>query len=158
MSDDEQMRARMLAYTTRVRELVGKDGWMVQGVFPTEPGDVWLAYTVGLTDAGLPELFMAGLSGGQLHGLLNALAARHIAREIVAGATVRGVGSVPLRVIGAPRAPIGFARQLYGVRASAVQVVWPDDEGRWPGTPRWRANPVQPLFGDVWWIGRGEFG
>lgn len=125
--------------------------WAVTGVL----GDAAhppIAYTSGLTDLGRPELVMTGLPP-RLAGLLLDHAA-----QIVAGDAGFGAGStIPARlrqrvsltaidVIDA--SPMRLTRVLYGLRFDAVQLVWPDDAGRYP----WQAGyaipqQVQPLLG-----------
>jgi hypothetical protein len=143
---------RMRAYEARMRALIVEHGWVVQGVFPVDAADVWLGYTVGMTAAGLPELVISGLGGEQLQAVLNLFAKRHVGQEIRAGDTVDGVVNVPVRAIAGLRAPISFARRMYGpVRADAVQLVWPDDAGLFPGEPGYAEAMRQELFGQVWW-------
>jgi flagellar hook protein FlgE len=56
-----------------VQKMIGEHGWAVIGVFPTAQDDgVPFAYTVGLTDKGLPELAVYGLdpvTGGAISPL-----------------------------------------------------------------------------------------
>lgn len=61
----------------QLRALIAEFGWAVVGV---EHGFVPFAYTVGLTESGLPELLLEGIgptSGGQ--DILNELAKRQVA-------------------------------------------------------------------------------
>lgn len=51
--------------------LVRQNGWAVQGVSGRRP----FAYTVGLTDCGLPELVVTGMRDGPAATLLHSVAA-----------------------------------------------------------------------------------
>jgi hypothetical protein len=151
-----QQRQRFLRQAAAA---IAEHGWAVQGVAPDGPDDVPFAYTLGMTPAGLPELAISGLTFDLMRALLNAVAVRHLAGDgYEPGQTVEpfddeaGQVQVPLRVIAAPRAEVGVARALFGPAVRAVQLVWPDRFGAWPGTGRWRPQAVsQELFGDPWW-------
>lgn len=141
------------AHLLHVREVIGKHGWAVQGVFPTKADELWFSYTVGLTEAalGLPELAVSGLPGEQGQQVLNLAAVRHVEDRFRVGDTVEGVVSVPLRVIDAMRAPVGIAARMYGSRPIVLQLVWPDDNEQWPGSPSYSSKFRQELFGWPWW-------
>ena len=145
-----QFNARLDTYLRdTVLPTIAKHGWMIQGVFPREGDiDVPFAYTVGLTEAGLPELVIAGLGWPDAGHILNDAARRHTADEILPGATVDGVASVPFRAVAAPLAEVNMARNLYGAdRVRAVQLVWPDAGGAYPGEPGWAlGDGVQPIY------------
>lgn len=144
---DAEWEARLGAYLDRCRALIAEHGWMVQGVFPTvdEPGPGF-AYTVGLTANGRPELVVSGLGYEQGGAILNAAARRHLADELRPGMVVEGIASVPFTVVAAPHAEIGMVRNLYGDRAEAVQLVWPDRGGNYPGDPGWTLGDGQPIY------------
>ncbi|MBM7366991.1 DUF4262 domain-containing protein [Gordonia hydrophobica] len=125
--------------------------WAVTGVL----GDAAhppIAYTSGLTEHGRPELVMTGLPP-RLAGLL----LDYAAQAVVGDPTFGAGSSVPARlrrpvslhaidVIDAD--PLRLTRVLYGLRFNAVQLVWPDDEGRYPWEPRYAIPAqVQPLLG-----------
>ena len=125
--------------------------WAVTGVL----GDAAhppIAYTSGLTDLGRPELVMTGLPP-RLGGLL----LDHAAQSVVGDPAFGAGSSVPARL----RRPVALraidvidagsmrlTRILYGLRFEAVQLVWPDDEGRYPWQPGYAIpTQVQPLLG-----------
>lgn len=141
------------AHLLHVREVIAEHGWAVQGVFPTTADELWFSYTVGLTEAalGLPELAVSGLPGEQGQQVLNLVAQRHVKDRLRVGDTVEGVVSVPLRVIDAMRAPVGIARRMYRSRPIVLQLVWPDDNEQWPGSPFYGKQFRQELFGLPWW-------
>lgn len=138
-------------------EYIERHGWAVQAVTPTDEDVLGgYAHTVGLTRSGRPELLVSGLPAALAGEVLNAAAADHRQQALDAGGTWTGGSSTVFRVIAAPQADLGgVARRLYGDRAHAVQLVWPDAAGVYPGTSRWVAD-VQPLFGPPWWNRSGR--
>ncbi len=146
---DEQMGD----YQGRIDAVIKEYGWMVQGVFPNGPEQgIGFAYTIGLTEAGLPELLISGTYNEQAKNLLNAIAKRHAGQELKHGDTLDDMANVPFRVIDAPQASVGIAERRYGAgKVRVLQLVWPDSHGLWPGSPfGWPAEP-QELFGTRWW-------
>jgi len=109
--------------------------------------DLGFFYTVGLTAASRSELCLSALSPPLSAHLLNAAVKIHLGAELKHGDEIHDLSSVPLRVISAPEVKMNVARALYGPRAHAVQLVWPDDEGSWPPSSRM----AQRLFGEPWW-------
>ncbi len=129
-------------FVQRLRQQVAEQGWMVLGVFASaEAPDItpW-HYTVGLTDAGLPELLVSGLGPTQGQEILNTAAARHIRDEIVVG-MLDDVASMPLKVVPGPTGEcvqqawnyVGDPRRREPGRVRVLQLVWPDVDGRFPG-------------------------
>jgi hypothetical protein len=145
-----EFNARLDVYLTgKVLPIIREHGWMIQGVFPTANDPcVGFSYTVGLTAAGLPELVISGLPHETGGAILNDAARRHLADEILPGATVDDIASVPFRAVDAPLAEVNMARNLYGDdRVRAVQLVWPDAGGFYPGEPGWSlGDGVQPIY------------
>lgn len=147
---------RMQAYFQKVAEIVRRDGWMIQGVFPAGPGDgPGFAYTIGLSDAGLPELLMTGnLDHKVLQQLLNSAAAIHLKQELKPGGVVKDIASVDFRVVACgPDAPVQQAhnyardpeRRLGKVKV--LQLLWPDKAGAYPDTIFWTtASGDQPMY------------
>jgi hypothetical protein len=142
------MKNRFDAYDRHCRKIISEHGWMVQGVFPAEDdqGEPF-AYTVGLTAAGRAELVIAGLPMETAQQLLNDAAKRSLTRELRAGDVLEEVASAPLRVVEAPSAEVNMARHLYrGRQVSALQLVWPDRDGAFPGEPEWSMGDAQPIY------------
>jgi hypothetical protein len=151
---------RVAGYQQRVARLIAEHGWMVQGVFPVEgdgPEVVPFGYTIGLTQAGLPELMISGWLGPEAtQRLLNEAARRHLSREFEPGSLVSGVAAegVVLRVRWASaRAPVQQARNFFeGPPVNRVvrvlQLVWPDSGGRYAGEAGYSVEPrmAQELF------------
>lgn len=139
---------RLDAYDRMSLATIAEHGWMIQGVFPTEadPG-VEFAYTVGLTVAGLPELVISGLPLELAGTLLNDAARHSMGSEVKPGDVLNNIASVPFKVIAAPKAPVNLARHLYSPdTVLALQLVWPDDQGSYPGDAGWTLGDAQEVF------------
>lgn len=139
---------RLDAYDRSCMAMIAEHGWMVQGVFPTanDPG-VGFCYTVGLTVAALPELVISGLPHETAATLLNLAGERSLGAEFKAGDVLDGIAGVPLRVVAAPSAAVNMARHLYGFgRVVALQLVWPDTAGAYPGDAGWSLGEAQEVF------------
>jgi Domain of unknown function (DUF4262) len=124
------------AYLVTVREGIARHGWMLQAVFPVEAGDgPPFVYTAGLAALGHPELVVYGLPHDTGGVILNELGRRvRAGRRLVHGErlddVVEGFQVEVLAV--ADNQPLGVARRLYGPGVRALQIVYPDAEGRWP--------------------------
>lgn len=120
------------------RAKIAAHGWTVIAVFPTadNPGPSF-AYTVGLSERGLPELSVYGLPGRVAHPLLNEVARRMVEskRALETGERIEGVlvDDVALVAVAMSDATeLNLVREIYGSVAAAVQVVWPDAHGLLP--------------------------
>jgi len=139
----------------RVRAMIADHQWAVQGVERDRfrpPG----AYTVGLTEHGLPELVVAGLAGCDATRLLN-----HVASHVLQAAALRPGDQIPMHgdpvIVGpmievvevaVPAANLPVAAELYGPRLRAWQLVYADDRGHWPWDPGYRGfRGDQPVLG-----------
>ena len=136
------------AHLAQARAIIRKCGWLVQAVapHPGQPGPR-VAYTAGLTDAGLPELIIVGLDIRLMQDVLNGAARRHLATEISAGDQLDGLASVAFRAVEADDTwSVAVARKLYGNdRVRLLQLVWPDKDGFYPGEPGWSLGDYQKL-------------
>jgi hypothetical protein len=127
-------------YRNAVREQIIRNGWVVQGVFPTaeDPGPQF-TYTIGLVEAGLPELLIMGLPTDVGAVILNAAAKRHLEHEFTAGDTwefPEVVPPLPFRVVDIParHSCLGTAYRIYERNTvRGLQLVWADVAGRFPG-------------------------
>jgi hypothetical protein len=120
----------------RLAEMVSRSGWALQGVFGDTVESVF-TYTVGLTEAGLPELWAGSLDPRQAGQFLNVLARRALdLGGLPVGEPVDAGFNVPFRLRGPvqPRAGEAFAAfQMYGEDAVALlQVLWPDAADKYP--------------------------
>lgn len=105
-------------------------------VTPDSPGEV--SYTVGLADAGWPELAMSGIPSRSIE-ILNAVVSRLRGGELrpVAGMTVDKAMSVDLRLRAVDSTRIGGAARIRAEARGAaqpafLQVTWPDADGYHP--------------------------
>ena len=136
------------AYDRACLDVIAAHGWMVQGVLPRvgDP-DVPFAYTVGLTVAGLPELVVSGMPVGLAHEILNVAARRSTVTEFRPGQVVEDIAPFRVRVVNAPGAEVNMARYLFSRAAvRALQLVWPDKGGAFPGDPGWSLSGAQPVY------------
>lgn len=137
-------------YLERLREGVAEKGWLVQGVEGTGLYPPW-AYTIGLSEYGLPELVVTGLPALEAARLLNDLAAHSLHRapptpgERVPLRDGRLIEAVPLTD---PPAHLVFAVALYGAEIRALQLVHADSQGRFPWSQDFRDGAGgQPVLG-----------
>ncbi|WP_181772969.1 DUF4262 domain-containing protein [Amycolatopsis pittospori] len=134
-----------------VRPLIRQHGWMVQTV-EAEGAHPAFAYTVGLTDAGMPELVVTGLRERRSGQLLN-----FFAQQVVRSGEPRpgevlpaAVGWPALEVVplGAPSAHLLTAVLMYGEDFRALQLVYEDEHGNWPWDREFRGGTGgQPVLG-----------
>ena len=125
-------------------------GWMVQAV----GGDrlhAPFAYTVGLTEAGLPELLVTGLSQVRAATLLNRAGEHWLHVDLEPGGGVQlVVAGIRVEVVDlpTPSAHLFVADELYGEDVRAQQLVWADTRGVWPWDRGHRAGRGgQPVLG-----------
>lgn len=133
------VRKFMREHLKRARTIIQEHGWIVQNVLSDPP----LSYTVGLHAKGLPELVMVGVDVRTMQPILNALARRMVEGDL---AVVEGLRDD--RVF--ERFPAMFRRlpqqqvtehldilvalsQEVSIVPEVYQVVWPDEERRFPG-------------------------
>ena len=127
---------------------IDRHGWAVTAV----DGDrvhAPFAYTIGLTEQGLPELVITGLPQAGAHAVLQSVAQHCLEEErLVPGTqpTVDGV-EIGLEVVAVPHpeAHLFDAVSLYGTETRALQLVWQDARGRWPWDVGFRG--FQPVYG-----------
>jgi hypothetical protein len=124
------------------REDVARTGWSTFGVFPTQENPiVSFTYTIGLGETfDHPELIIYGLG---VHAAWDVLAcAVDLIRagtrlepgrrygEVMSYRELPGDYDVEVRAH--PSDPLSVASGYYGREVEAVQIVWPDPEGRFP--------------------------
>ncbi len=134
-----------------VRPLIREHGWMVQTV---DAGRLHaeLAYTVGLTDAGLPELVLTGLPERRSGRLLNFLAGQMVRSGPPAPGEVlvatKELPAFEVVRLSSPSAHLVTAVQMYGEELRALQLVYPDEHGKWPWDRDFRGGAGgQPVLG-----------
>lgn len=140
-------------YDQKVQSAIDAHGWAVQGVFPSTDDDgAPFAYTVGMTARSLPELLIYGLPSQVATLVLNAAGARmgedgppqdgQRLSGLIANYDLAVVNAVHTR-------DLAMARRFYGNdQVRAVQLVWPDQEGRYPWDGGYSIRlTTQPLTG-----------
>lgn len=149
----EEIRQQQLATIMEV-------GHQIIGIIDTDPG--WF-YTVGraVFDQARPELLLTGnLPQRAAMGILNDLAAQDTEGKIDLVALAEA--GVPTRVenfdcdlkfvvVDPDVCEMYQAINLAGGadKMTAIQVVWPDDEGRWPDNPDFAYGPTAEPVGHV---------
>lgn len=142
--------AKLGEYLAHVRDIIEDYGWFVQGVSRDGPHPPW-SYTVGLTEAGRPELVVTGLGLNRAHDLLNMVAA-----HVMHGTAPRPGERIPLIDgpmieivrVAEPAAHLKTAVEVYGAGIQALQLVHADDRGHWPWDVGYRsAQGAQPVLG-----------
>ncbi len=134
-------------YLEVLRRAARETGWAVQYVETDPP----FAYTVGLADAGLPELLITGLPPEPSLDLLNA-AAHYMVHETepVPGDTMSFGEDVVAEFVEvrAPDVHMGWAAAYHGGPVRGMQVAWRDHDGHSPWCPDFNlGGPRQPVLG-----------
>jgi len=137
-------------YLAHLRELVACHGWAVQGVARDRIRPPW-AYTVGLTEAGRPELAVTGLPLRRAAHLLNEVAAHVVhAAPPRPGEQIQLTGGPLIEIvqITEPTVHLVISSELYGPGMTALQLVHADDRGHWPWEVGYRGGRGgQPVLG-----------
>ncbi len=137
-------------FVAHMARIVAEQGWAIQGVERDRDHPPW-AYTVGLTEYGLPELVATGLRLPQAAELLNGVAAHALhATAPTPGEQVPLVGGPLVEFVALPHpdAHLHTAVEIYGSDIRALQIVWADDRGRWPWHAGFRGGRGgQPVLG-----------
>lgn len=123
-------------------DVAGELGWSAIGVMPDGDGSYPFTYTVGLTETrDHAELIVWGLNPGLAHGVLGcAIELIDAGAALADGDRYEGVLAgydVLVRDVADPESrPLNLARGYNGGRpVKAVQILWPDSQGRFPGEP-----------------------
>lgn len=114
------------------------------------PGSPPFGYTMGLTKSGHPELLVTGLADEAAQTILGLFATMVLSGRQSFAAGVAWLGdecAVYLLEVLHPEDILIWAHEMYGRRLSAIQLVWTDDEGRFPWAPNANPELVQPLHG-----------
>lgn len=140
-------------YDKKVQSAIDAHGWAVQAVAPaTDDDGAPFAYTVGMTVRSLPELLIYGLPSEVATVVLNAAGAR-MGEDgpLQDGQRLSGlIQNYDLAVVDAVHThDLAMARRFYGNdQVQAIQLVWPDQNGRYPWDEGYSIRPTtQPLTG-----------
>lgn len=154
MAANKAFPGRVAALMRQVEANVTRGGWHATGVFGG--GEVFL-YTTGLTGGGHPELVIAGLPPETAHSVL--AAAIGMIRDgtpLAPGADYEGIAAgfpVRFRPVdqGRCRHPLSVTTRFYGRQVPALQLVWPDPRGRFPGESG--CDPKMAAMQDIGGVG-----
>ena len=138
-------------YLDHVRGRIDRFGWAVQAVERSGFHPPW-SYTVGLTEAGRPELVATGLSEVHAAELLDDVAGHlmHSDTTLTPGEQIPLVGGPLIEIVELPEpsAHLYVATELYGKQIRALQLVHADDRGHWPWDVGYRGvRGGQPVLG-----------
>lgn len=166
MSKEDRRRDEILRYIQHVAiPAVREYGWHVHGHMVSATGlGGNITYTVGLTEAGLPELAMTGLPHTTAAVILNDCARTHLRNELVVGGRYRSAAGANIHVIDGPGVIGPLARAMYGSGVRFLQLLWACPHGHYPTDPAWGDDhPRQPVYAfplpaDVLPTGRGVVG
>lgn len=153
------MKADIDSALRHIRRLIDKNGFSIVAA-PVHAGEGYTcAYTVGLSEKGLPEFVIFGLEPKAAAQILTGVAKRALNGEVfVSGGRypdiLRSAGCEALSV--APEyydQVLRMANELspHGAIDTAIQLVWSDEAGRFPGDAGFddRLFELQPLLGQV---------
>jgi hypothetical protein len=143
-------------YLAHLRGLLEQHCWVVQGV-QRERRRPPYAYTVGLAGHDRPELVVTGLPYDRAAALLNGIAGQFLETGPPApGDLVPLPGGQRAEIVrvAEPAVHLVVAAALGAPGFSALQLVYADDQGRWPWDQDFRGGRGgQPVLG-----GRGSAG
>lgn len=150
----EQRRKAMFA---KLHADVERDGWSYIAVFAAvgdEPSAPF-GYTIGLRGLDHPDFLITGVGHVMGHAILGGLVDRVKAGErfedgqevdeVLVGYKVR------MRSVPKPGYPLNMARAYYDDDVTALQVVWPDADHRFPGDEGYDDTVPQPLADGSEW-------
>lgn len=133
-----------------VRERLTRERFLVQAVEGSRT-EAEIAYTVGLTAHGLPELVVVGVRAEQAGRLLARWGDYLLDESLVlpGEALTSGPFTMEAVEVARPGDHLLLATVLYGDAVRALQLAWCDSAGRWPWQPGHRARRAgQPLLGE----------
>jgi hypothetical protein len=129
-------------YLELLRAKMIEHGWAVQFV---ESARRPFAYTIGLHHCGLPELLITGVHPPRALQILNTVAEHCVHHDAPApgdGIELPDGRLLEVVEVTEPAVHLTRALDLCGPEVRALQLVWTDDQGRWPWAPDF--NPGGP--------------
>lgn len=125
-----------------IDQLIEERGHIVQ-LIQGDEDHLPFGYTVGLHDAGWPEIVIIGTHPESSQAILNAIVTDLRKREVrpADGMMISGIAEFPLR-LQAPKGPTDAWIMVAKMRAKqsaakseveVLQLLWPDDNGKFPG-------------------------
>lgn len=137
----------------RLMDNIIKNGHQVNFIFP-RPGDeghqFW--YSVGRSMKDRPELLITGPIQPEVgHWIINEAAKMDDTEPLQPGQEIPAdtlLGGYPVRIVAVdPReAEMYDAIRCFGEDITALQIVWPDMDGRFPGEEGFLFDEHQPVF------------
>ncbi len=156
MPTEDDDTARLAQMAAELKRRIDKRGYTMMGAFPEGPGEgPGFVYSIGLTAFGLPELCIAGLDAESSASILSEVADRvydglrlshgQVLPDVLAdGYDVIVVEGFPSRT----GITAGMAVALYGAaQVRLQQLVWPDEDHRFPWDEGYALLQRQPLVG-----------
>jgi hypothetical protein len=137
-------------YLDHVEGVITEEGWAVQAVQADRLRPP-MAYTVGLTAHGQPELLVTGMTVRPALDLLNSVAC-HVLHDTAPAhgerIPLRGGPVIEIVELRQPAVHLCTAVELYGAGVRGIQLVHADDRGRWPWDRGYRGGRGgQPVLG-----------
>lgn len=137
----------------QITALIETAGFAMLPVFAAEPDGIPFCYTIGMTGLGLPEILVALLDSATAFDLLRSAVSRHRDQAFSPGESwVLDQTDPPvlLKAVALPRGTpcLGTAYRYYqgtGHAVTGIQLILPDDDGRYPGDPGYGWGP-QAVF------------
>lgn len=121
-------------YLEHLRGLLERHCWIVQGV-QRERSRPPYAYTVGLAAHDRPELVVTGMSYDRAVNVLDRVAEHALHADAPRPGELlplRGGPVIEIVRVTEPGVHLAVAAALNGPQFSALQLVYADDQGRWP--------------------------
>lgn len=123
----------------KIKTDIERDGWSTIGVFPHDGDGQTFSYSVGFREHGQPEVIVVGLPPDFGHAMIASIYHRHIkeGKSISNGQRLDDViedYEVELRDLPLDGSPLNVAKRYYETdELQALQIVWPDEQGVYPG-------------------------
>lgn len=138
--DPEEIEGRLDTLMEEFTDVIERVGWAAVGVFAASHDDASFSYTIGLTETlQHPELIIYGVHYQQAHSILACAIDLIKEKELLLtpGEKYQGIVSkypILIRDVADPASrPLNMATRYYGHPVMAVQLVWPDESGLFPG-------------------------
>lgn len=154
MTSTDQLAALLQNTVDQIRGLIAAHGWAVLSQ-PREGASPPFSYTVGLAAKDLPELIMVGLEPDIARSALNRAASRLAAGEALRYGQplleiIAGMSVVPRAVPPDVAERMMRFTHLLAMKKpwSAIQIVWSDPAGRFPGEAQYDTGwlSLQPML------------
>lgn len=135
---------------------IREHGHSVQCVFPVDDDGHYFWYSIGRSVVGKPEILVTGPLPAEVGGwMVNEVARLYDENptRFTPGTTIEPdvlLSGFPVKVVAVDNpveAEMFGATRWFGDDLAAIQIVWPDKEGNFPGDEGWDDRFKQPVFG-----------